>query len=268
MLRFYSMKHVIKIMKAAFHLFHLHTVPSNLCTLPMESYLPLAAPLRTSLPWSFWDTISRSASDWWTALSPLAAASSPFCCLSFWGFWPRIWTSFTHWESSASSCLSSFWLASLTGLLLPMSELKRVEPKEAPGESSVLPKKFSILPSSRWGLMQCGRLESRLHFLGTLCRMFTWWVRFLGFAGNWYYFTQEHQEEQNRSAEVGLKLSGNHNSGTPEVEGLLRQQSYQISKEGKWLVVCFDILNITKPKQTKTTSKLDESLLLQVVCRS
>lgn len=153
-----------------------------------------------------------------------------------------------------------------------MSEIKRVESKEAtdppsfPGGSSVLPKKFSILPSSRWRLMQCGQLEYRLHFLDTLCLMFTWWVCFLGFAGNRCYFIQENLEEQIDQVEVGLKISGDHNSGTPEVQGLLRQQSYQIMKERECLMVGFDILNITKPKQTKTTSAISLKNLMGHCC--
>lgn len=139
------------------------------------------------------------------ALSPLAAVSSQFCCLSFWGFWSTTWASFTHCECSASSCLFFFWLALLTDLLLPVSKKKTVEPKEARDspsflESSVLQEKFSILLSSRWQRTPCGQLEFPLRFSDTLCLMFTWWVCFLFFAGNRYCFIQENfLEEQDGS---------------------------------------------------------------------
>lgn len=116
---------MIKIMEVAFPLFHLYAIPSNLYTSPMETYLPVAAALHTSLHWSFWDIVSRSASDWLVS-GTVTAGSSIFTILLLFllRVWLTVWASSTHWGSSASSCLFSFWPALLTNLLLPVPKIK------------------------------------------------------------------------------------------------------------------------------------------------
>lgn len=152
--------------------FFFGTGPLNLCISPTESYLPVAARLRTSHPWSFLGIISRSALDWWMASSRLAAACSLSRCLSSWEFCWILLACTTPCGSSASLCLFCSWLDLHTNPLFLMPKTRREEKREC--SDSLLKKRFAISLFSKFSVTESGLLGSQLHFLDTLCLMFTW----------------------------------------------------------------------------------------------
>lgn len=152
--------------------FSFGAAPLSLCISPTGSCLPVAAPLPTSHRWSSSDTISRSALDSWMALSPQAAACSQCPCPSSWGSSLTLSACSTPCGSSASWCLFCSWLDLRTNPLFPTPKTRREERRE--NSNYLLRKRFAISPFSRFSVTESGLLGSQLHFLDTLCLMFTW----------------------------------------------------------------------------------------------